>query len=115
MRTLIAAGLFIAATCALRTGVSPGQQPGQDKKADQKKFDPPKAAKPDDDTLKQITDKTAKLREEIAAFRATNGEKKLPDAFQGGRAAIEDVEVFLKAAEWIVRHGEWFAANSGKQ
>ena len=28
---------------------------------------------------------------------------------------VADVEIYLKAAEWIVRHEEWFANDSAKQ
>ncbi|MBY0514104.1 MAG: hypothetical protein K2P78_09365 [Gemmataceae bacterium] len=108
MRSLLAAGLFAASVCAALVGPTAGQQPGQDKKADakkaQQKFDPPKATKPDDATLKHIAEKTEQLRKAVAALKA----KKLRDD------VLIEVEIYLKAAENIVRFEEWYHANSGK-
>ena len=108
MRSLLAAGLFAASVCAALVGPTAGQQPGQDKKADakkaQQKFDSPKATKPDDATLKQIAEKTEQLRKAVAALKA----KKLRDD------VLIEVEIYLKAAENIVRFEEWYHSNSGK-
>jgi hypothetical protein len=60
-------------------------------------FPAPKTFPPDEATLKQITDKTAELK------KAT---EKVTDP---------DVLVYLKAAEWIVKHGEWFTDKSAAQ
>jgi hypothetical protein len=68
------------------------------------KFDPPKSKTPDAATLKLIEEQTAKLREAV--------KQAVPNIAEVHRA---DVEVYLKAAEWIVRHQEWFTADSGKQ
>ncbi len=68
------------------------------------KYDPPKAKTPDAATLKLIEDKTAKLKEAVAAAAP-----KIDRIFR------PDLEVYVKAAEWIVRHHEWYTANSGKQ
>jgi pimeloyl-ACP methyl ester carboxylesterase len=59
-------------------------------------FDPPPAKTPDAATLKLITERTAKLKDAAAEMEA-------------------DVQIFAKAAEWIVRHDEWFTADSAKQ
>lgn len=67
-------------------------------------FTVPKAIKPDPNALKQIDAKTAELRMAFAALPKT-----LPDDIR------VDVEVYLKAAEWIVRHGEWYTKESPKQ
>src|SRR2546423_1699242 len=75
-----------------------GPQPQPKKKA--AKVDPA-ANKPDEATLKQIVEKTEQLRQAVA---------KLNNLILG-----PDVEVYLKAAEWIVRHGEWLTADAGKQ
>jgi hypothetical protein len=72
--------------------------------AAQPKADAPKLYPPDPDTLAKITAKTAELRTAVAGLPAT--------AAGDVRA---DVEVYLKAAEWVVRHGEWFAKDSGQQ
>src|SRR5215208_3716273 len=66
-------------------------------------FDPPPPKTPDAATLQQIKDETAKLRAAVAAATP-----KVP-----GHEA--DLEVYVKAAEWIVRHQEWYTADSGKQ
>ena len=70
----------------------------------QPNFAPANAVPVDPDVLKQIEAKTNALRE---AFEA------LPKATSIPRKA--DVEIYLKAAEWIVRHGEYFTKDSGKQ
>jgi len=60
------------------------------------KFDSPPAKTPDAATLKLITERTAKLKEASAKMSP-------------------DVTVFAKAAEWIVRHEEWYTTDSVKQ
>jgi hypothetical protein len=70
-------------------------------------FAQPKAVEtfpPDAETLKQIETKTAELRTAVGG---------LPEKTPADVRA--DVDVYLKAAEWIVRHGEWFQKDSGKQ
>jgi hypothetical protein len=57
----------------------------------------PKMFPPDTATLKKIEEKTAELRKLVT-------EKTSPD-----------VAVYLKAAEWIVKHGEWFTEKSVQQ
>lgn len=70
----------------------------------QPNFDVPKAVVPDAGALKQIAAKTEELRKALDALP-----KKTPDDVK------VDVEIYLKAAEWIVRHGEWFTKESPKQ
>ena len=104
MRPLLAAGLFSAALLGLAS-VGPGQQP--EKKPPQKKAQPkvdPAANKPDAAALKLIAEKTERLRTELEGLKA----KGVSDD------VLADVEVYRKAAEWIVRHGEWFVADNGK-
>ncbi len=60
-------------------------------------FPAPKTFPPDEATLTKIKDKTAELK------KAT---EKITDP---------DVLVYLKAAEWIVKHGEWFTDKSAAQ
>lgn len=60
------------------------------------KFDPPSSKTPNAATLKLIQEKTAKLKEAVADLHA-------------------DLTVFVKAAEWIVRHEEWYTVDSVKQ
>ncbi len=67
-------------------------------------FDVPKAIKPDASDLDKIAAKTAELKKAFDALPKTT-----PDDVR------VDVEVYLKAAEWIVRHGEWFTKESPKQ
>jgi predicted esterase len=67
-------------------------------------FDPPPAKTPDAATLKQIDERTVVLKRAVAA--AVND---LPEVHRA------DLEVYVKAAEWIVRHQEWYTADSGKQ
>lgn len=67
------------------------------------KFDPPAAKSPDEKTLDHIKQRTIKFQEAITALPAAT-----PEFMRS------DVEIYLKAAEWIVRHDEWFHADSGK-
>src|SRR4051812_34296678 len=67
-------------------------------------FDPPPAKTPDAATLKQIHERTAVLKQAVTA-----AVKDLPAVHRA------DLEVYVKAAEWIVRHQEWYTADSGKQ
>jgi len=67
-------------------------------------FDPPPAKTPDAATLKQIEERTAKLNEAVASVI-----RDLPEIHRA------DLEVYVKAADWIVRHNEWYTADSGKQ
>ncbi len=71
----------------------------------QPSFPEPKTFPPDEATLKEIAAKTAELRKLV---------EKLDETFtlNDDKASVE---VYLKAAEWIVRHGEWYAEKSGKQ
>ncbi|MGL6096198.1 MAG: hypothetical protein ACRC7O_10435, partial [Fimbriiglobus sp.] len=64
----------------------------------------PKAFPPDAATRKQIESKLADLTAAVAALT-----KSLPDDIR------TDVAVYAKAAEWVVRHGEWFTKDTGKQ
>jgi len=80
----------------------PGQQPG--KKADKNKFAPPAATRPDAATLKVIADKTAQLRKAVSDLK----DKAIPDD------VLIEVEVYLRAAQNIVRFEEWFHKDSGK-
>lgn len=102
MRYPLPAAAFAAAAVALFAAGVPGQQPG--KKDDKNKFAPPAATRPDDATLKVIADKTAQLREAVTGLKA----KKTPDD------VLIEVEVYLRAAENIVRFEEWFHKDSGK-
>ena len=103
MRAFVAVGLFALAVAVV--GVSqPGTTAAQDKKAKQPKKADPKTFKPDAATLKTITDKTEQLRHAVAALKA----KKIP------LDVLSEVEIYLKAAENIVRFEEWLHSNSVK-
>ena len=105
MRCLVASLLFAVACAVAVTDAPAGQDAKQpDPKKTQPKFDPPKPTKPDEATLKQITEKTELLRKAVEALKA----KKID-----GTVLIE-VEIYLKAAENIVRFEEWYAKDSGK-
>src|SRR5262245_23764007 len=106
MRTLIAVVLFAGMVAAV-TVSQPAVTVAQDKKDDKKKTQPkvdPKTFIPDAATLKQIKDKTEELRKAIDALKA----RKIPDD------VFVEVEIYLKAAENIVRFEEWLQANSVK-
>jgi pimeloyl-ACP methyl ester carboxylesterase len=67
------------------------------------KFDPPPPKGPDNATLAAITVHSEKLREKLAGLKGRVDDLAMPG-----------VEIYLKAAEWIMRHGEFFTADSGK-
>ncbi|MCE9561812.1 MAG: hypothetical protein K8U57_07130 [Planctomycetes bacterium] len=107
MRCLVASLLFAVACAVAVTAAPAGQdskQPDPKKTEPKGKFDPPKAVKPDEATMKQILEKTELLRKAIEALKT----KKIPDD------VLIEVEIYLKAAENIVRFEEWYAAASGK-
>ncbi|MBA4188329.1 MAG: hypothetical protein C0467_10015 [Planctomycetaceae bacterium] len=107
MRCLAALLLFAVATGVAATASPAGQdakQPDPKKTQPKGKFDPPKATKPDEATMKQISEKTELLRKAVEALKA----KKIADD------VLIEVEIYLKAAENIVRFEEWYAAASGK-
>lgn len=60
-------------------------------------FPAPKTFPPDAAILKTITDKTAELRKLMTKYTSP------------------DVAIYLKAAEWIVKHGEWYTEKSVQQ
>jgi dienelactone hydrolase len=67
-------------------------------------FAPPAVQPPNEATLKAIEAKAAKLNRAIAAMRR-----------QGVRDPwIAEVEIYHKAASWIVRHNEFFVAQAGQ-
>src|SRR5215471_8695284 len=107
MRSAIAAVLCAAVAALVAVSQPSSTVTAQDKKDEKKaqpKFDPPKAQKPDEATLKTIKEKTEELRKAVAALK----EKKIADD------VLIEVEIYLKAAENIVRFEEWLAANSVK-
>lgn len=99
-RLPLAACLFLGA--ALLASLGSAQQP--EKKQPAKAKVDPATLRPDAATLKTIQEKTESLRKAVAALR----EKKIPDN------VLIEVEIFLKAAENIVRFEEWFAKDSVK-
>lgn len=100
-RLLPAACLFLGA--AMLASLGSAQQP-EKKQPAKGKFDPPAALKPDEATIKSIQEKMEQLRARIAALKA----RKVPDD------VIIEIEIYLKAAENIVRFDEWFAKDSVK-
>ena len=105
MRSLIAA-VLCASVAALVAVSEPNFGTAQDKKDDKKakqKVDP-KTFIPDDATKKQIAAKTEELRKAVAELKA----KKTADD------VLIEVEIYLKAAENIVRFEEWLHKDSVK-
>lgn len=106
MRSLVAISLFAGAAVALAV-TQPDRLAAQEKKSDKTKAQPkvdPKTFVPGAAALKQIRDKTEELRAAVAALK----EKKTRDD------VLVEVEIYLKAAENIVRFEEWLAAASVK-
>ncbi|MBA4066239.1 MAG: hypothetical protein C0501_21490 [Isosphaera sp.] len=105
MRRLAALVLFAATGAGVVTADPAGQEPKakQPEKKAQPKADP-KTFIPDAATLQTIKDKTEQLRKAVEGLKA----KKLPDD------VLVEVEIYLKAAENIVRFEEWLHASSVK-
>ena len=78
-------------------------------------FQPPPPFMPDAATMKAIEEKRAELHAAIDRLRKTDI-MKVP---QGARPYDWEwdpmVEVFAKAADWMVRRNEFFQKDSGKQ
>src|SRR5688572_26393509 len=66
-------------------------------------FQQPAAKAPDDATLKAIAERTDKLGQQILELRKQG----VTDP------VLADIEVFHKAAVWLVRRGEFFPADVG--
>jgi hypothetical protein len=67
-------------------------------------YDPPPPKTPDAATLKKIAEGQAKLKDAVAA-----ADKKVDEIHRA------DLEIYVKAVDWIVRHQEWYTSDSGKQ
>jgi hypothetical protein len=101
MRILLAALLFAAVSIVTVNADLAGQEKKQPDKKKKAKVDP-KEYRPDAATLKQIKEKTEELRKAVAELKA----KKIADD------VLVEVEIYLKAAENIVRFEEWLHASS---
>jgi hypothetical protein len=98
--------LLFAAASAFAVNVAPaGQNPKQPDKKEKGQYDPPATQKPDEATLKTIAEKTEQLRKAITELKKKGNIR---------QDVLEDVEIYLKAAENIVRFDEWFSKDSGK-
>jgi hypothetical protein len=67
-------------------------------------FAPPKVVPPDKDTQETIDDRTEKLTARVTSLRRLGVRD----------PGLADVEVFLKAARWIVKHNEFYGKDAGK-
>lgn len=102
MRILFCAALLLAAVIGLSSSAAIGQ-PAAAPKADPK-FKAPAVVRPDAATMKIIAEKTKTLTEAVAALQA----KKIPDD------VLVEVDIYRKAAEYIVKFDEWYTANAVK-
>jgi predicted esterase len=68
----------------------------------QQDYRPPASVKPDDATLKNIEDRTEKLRDRIESLRRRG----VSDSIRA------EAEIFLKAATWIVQQDEFWSKDS---
>jgi predicted esterase len=67
-------------------------------------YEPPAATPPPADLLKAIAERTEKLGKQLGQLRQ-----------QGVRdPVLAEVEIYHKAAVWIVRHGEWYQKDAGQ-
>jgi predicted esterase len=67
-------------------------------------YAPPAAKPPDDETLKKLAAKMEKLADAGARLRKL----KVPEQ------PLIEVEIYHKAAAWIIRHGEWYSPDTAK-
>lgn len=72
--------------------------------ASAQQFAPPAAKAPDDDTLKKLEAKMERLDRAGAILRKQN----VPDML------LAEVEIYHKAAAWVLRHGEWYSPDVAK-
>jgi len=87
---------FVALLLMLASVSAPGQAP--------QKFDAPKTMPPDAEQLQEIEKRTRQLQSMIADL-----------AKQGvSPMLLSDIDVYAKAADWIVRHGEFYHPDSAK-
>src|SRR5438132_854594 len=77
---------------ALTVGLIPAQN-----------YAPPPSKPPDEATLRIIGEKTLKLHELVTSLRRQN----VRDPY------LADVEIYHKAAAWIVRHSEFYQPDAG--
>lgn len=105
MRSFVAVALF-ALVAGLVAVAEPAALVAQDKKDDKKKQPKvdPKTFIPDADTLDALKDKTQELRKAVAALK----EKNVADD------VLIEVEIYVKAADNIVRFKEWLHKDSVK-
>jgi predicted esterase len=68
-------------------------------------YAPPAAKPPDEETLKKLAAKMEKLGK---ACDALHNKLNVHDSL------VAEAEVYLKAAVWIMRHGEWYQADAAK-
>src|SRR5262249_11495556 len=104
MRTFLPAALFLAAILGMLSPDAAGQQKAKEDPKAKNKYAPPAAVKPDAATLTKIAEKSAELKTAVEGLKA----KKLP------RDVVDEVEIYLKGAQNIVRFGEWYNKDSGK-
>ena len=81
-----------------------GSPPADAQKKEKGKYDPPGSLEPTPDVLKEIQAKTAQLAAKIAELRKDEKTHEL----------LPDVEIYLRAAENIVRFKEFYNKASGK-
>jgi dienelactone hydrolase len=77
--------------------------PGQPPRVSTRGFAPPPPVKPAEDKLKIIRARADKLERTLSFLRQRQGVNDL---------VLAEAEVFLKAAEWTVRHNEFFQKES---
>jgi len=65
-------------------------------------YSPPPSKAPAADVLKEIKAKTQKLKEALTSLR------------QRGASGLGDIEIYHKAAEWVVRHNEFYQPEAGR-
>jgi hypothetical protein len=92
MRSIVAM-MFLGLTLGLAAVVLPAAQ-----------YAPPPAIKPSEQTLKKIEERIDKLQAALKLFRREHVQDLI----------VADVEIYLKAAQWIMQHNEFYDKDAGE-
>src|SRR5437870_2154651 len=78
------------------------------------KYDPPVSIEPVAEVMREIQAKTAQLAAKIAELRKDKKHKDLAASGWRFSEQLPEVEIYLRAAENIVRYQEFYHKNSGQ-
>lgn len=105
--TLVVPALLVVAYLLLQPGPPPSAQPpdAPKKAPPARSFAPPPSVPPSEEARKTIEVRGDKLTRELAELRRLS----VPDAL------LTDIEIFRKAALWVVRHDEFYGKDAAER